>query len=226
MVGTQEWRTHRCAARATSGRRRTVLFGLVLVAVVLSGCAVTPPGTRATTPASEPDDYSWKAQSDAAWERVLDVDADAERPDVAMERFVGNEEWATTVVACLSEEGFDAEAKPDGGIFYDYGSQRAAYAMALYVCTTKYPVDPRYLQPLTDEQLAELYAYSSQTLKPCLEAQGLVVPDLPSLQVYLDAHGGVEAWNPYADPTHAIDSSEKWDEISANCPPYPPGLYG
>ena len=205
-------------------RSRTALIVLLVGALAAMLAACSAPRTSApetTDPGSSP-----QSPEDYAWSRVTNQYPDAQRPEVDVVRVVTPSEWAPAVVACLAEDGFEAEALADGGIRSEVtGEQGEAYAIAYYTCTIRYPIDPKYLQPLNDDQLAVLYAYTRDVLAPCLESFGLVVPDAPTLEVFVE-NKGVAAWNVYADVPTKVTSDEMWQEISAKCPQYPPDLFG
>lgn len=193
------------------------------LAAMLAACSA--PG--ASAPETTDPGSSTQSREDYAWSRVTNQYPDAQRPEVDVVRVVTPSEWAPAVVACLAEDGFEAEALADGGIRSEVtGEQGEAYAIAYYTCTIKYPIDPKYLQPLTDVQLSRLYVYSRDTLAPCLESFGLEVPSPPTLEVFIENDGGMMAWNIYADVPAKVHSNDLWQEISAACPQYPPDLYG
>lgn len=90
----------------------------------------------------------------------------------------------------------------------------------------KYPLDPQYTQPLTDERLAIVYDYFVEELVPCLEAEGYPIPDPPSKAQFIDTYFSTENWHPFALAFGASRySQEEYYRVYALCPQWPPGFY-
>lgn len=119
----------------------------------------------------------------------------------------------------------DVSVTPDGGLTSGVvpTAQGEAFAVARYVCSVQYAIDPKYSQPLTDTDLGKLYDYYLSTLIPCIEANGFEIPDPPSRATFIDTYLDT-AWNPYAQ----IDgfSQAQWDKLNQDCPQWPSGFYG
>lgn len=190
-------------------------------AFLLTACSA--PGSE--PPAPSTSESSLSEVADAAWAQVSARYPGAVRPEADLVRTVAPPEWATTIAECLNGEGFDAVAQPDGSVFFDTAEQGEAYAVALYTCKIRYPIDPKFQGPLNDEQLRRIYDYSKAVLTPCLESFGIAVPEPPSLEVFLEKHGSPDAWNIYGDVQNQVKSNDQWQEISAACPQYPTDLY-
>lgn len=92
----------------------------------------------------------------------------------------------------------------------------------MYVCDVKYPVDPAWGLPLTDDELSYLFDYFHLVLTPCLESRGVVVDDPPSRATFIDSYTSGKAWNPYKNVLGT--AGVKWGEINAACPQTPPGF--
>lgn len=60
------------------------------------------------------------------------------------ERFIAPHEFPTVHSAWLRQQGFDVSPLPSGISAGDIpASDRAAFALARYVCWSKFPIDPR-----------------------------------------------------------------------------------
>lgn len=202
------------------------LFAVFGMTVVLSACAtgVKPP---------EVPDYSaadFEAQTTADNQRALDAllddFPDAEVPEVERVRLVSLEEWPAAMAERLSAEGFVAVAE-GGGLSTDapYG-QELQYAIAYYVCSVEYPIDPRVMVPLVEDQIRYLYDYYTTVMTPCLEAEGYEVPEPPSRQTFVSTYGQPGSWAPYTLVAEAVSSQEEWDRINRLCTQTPAELYG
>lgn len=146
-------------------------------------------------------------------------------PQIEAVRLITLDEWASSQIACLSEEGYDAGLTEDGqGIKYPSFSEPAlttALNLAIYTCEVRYPVSPRYMQPLTEDQLGRLYEYRSGELIECLTREGVDVSSTPpSKEVFIESNGD---WSPYADfsPT-----DEQIRDLPKQCPQTPADLWG
>ncbi|MHA6669748.1 hypothetical protein ACX3O0_12865 [Homoserinimonas sp. A447] len=145
---------------------------------------------------------------------------DAVLGEIERIRFVTPEEWPEAIAECLTGMGFEATASADGGIEMSYANEQAEPAeLAHYTCGAKYPVHPKYSQPLNEAQLEYLYDYYVNVLSPCLEGEDVSVADAPSLSSFLEADDA-ERWFPY----NSVDRfSPKLEE---KCPQSPSGLHG
>ncbi|MEN9620058.1 MAG: hypothetical protein RL499_251 [Actinomycetota bacterium] len=203
-----------------------VFIAAVLLIVGLAGCSgeIRPP----TVPDYSASDL--EAQTAADNQRALDAllndFPDAEVPDVDQVRLVTLEEWPFAIAECLNAQGFIATAE-DGGLSSGAPSgQEMPYAIAYYVCSVEYPIDPRQMIPLVDDQIRYLYDYYTQVMTPCLEAEGYQVPDPPSLQTFMLSYGQPGSWAPYTLVAEAVTSQEEWDRINRLCTQTPAELYG
>lgn len=144
-------------------------------------------------------------------------------PNVEMVRVIELEEWAPVQIACMNEAGFAATLTDDGeGISWPAltdGSLIENMNLARYVCEVKYPVDPRFYDPLTNDQLRFLYAYRSGELIDCLAAAGYSVSGPPSESVFIESEG---VWSPYSDIRVSEGDSGL---LQRKCPQNPDELY-
>jgi hypothetical protein len=209
----------------TSLRGRIAIVGTAAVtfALLLAGCSGSPVAspvprqTAASLPASEADDL---------WNFYVGDDSFAERPQVVRVRYVSPAESAQVRVDCLLEQGFpDAHVTDDGGSTGGVipEAQEEAFGVASYVCALRYPMDPAYSEPLTVDQLSELYDYYVGTLTPCIESRNIPVSEPPSRTAFIDNYQH-DPWTPYLDTVGAVD--QQMNGIFSECPQWPSGFYG
>lgn len=203
------------------------LSGL-LGAIVLVGCSPEPQPSVPPPPVLTSSERTTMLQEqlDARWEGVAALYPQAIRPEVDRVRLISSADFASITIECLQEAGFEVDDTGDGGISYGAvpDAQRESLAITEYECAAKYPIDPSDLTPLTDDEIAFLYAYQTGTLRHCLEDRGYAVPDPSSLSKYLaDYHDGTGPWTPYANITVTGD---KWNELRRDCPEIPSGFRG
>lgn len=98
--------------------------------------------------------------------------------------------------------------------------------MAHYVCSVEYPINPREMVPLVEDQIRYLYEYYTQVMTPCLAAEGYEVPDAPSLQTFVSTYGQPGSWAPYTLVAEAVSSQEECERINRLCTQTPTGLFG
>jgi hypothetical protein len=203
---------------------------LVLTVSALAGCAaaILPADDAPSARPSPSPSFTLTLddQLDQEWDFVTQRFPSAVRPEVEFARYIDQSEWPPAIADCLVGQGFaDVKAMPDGGI--ESGpvppAQAEAYAVAMYVCSAQYPMDPKYLAPMTDDRIGALYDYYVDEMVPCLEAEGYAVPPAPSRETYIDTYltGG---WTPYDGV--APSSNAEWYRINDVCPQFPSDFYG
>lgn len=189
-------------------------LGIVsLLLVTLVGCAAEPQTSQQNL------DPLLEQSLDASWQEFSARYPGIERPDVAVEKVMDAEGYPAQLVDCVHEAGFpEVTLDPDGGIAYE-GSQLPAYDLALYTCSARFPVDPKYTQPLDDEQLSKLYDYYTQELVPCIESEGYTAPEAPTRQYFIE-HYLEGAWQVYAGVADATQtgSMSEWYRMNEVCP--------
>jgi hypothetical protein len=210
----------------------------VIVALVsLSACTSAEPDSGASapstsasssgaasnaTPAPAPTlDAATQTQLDYEWERVVTENPNAVRPEIEIVRFLEQDEWSAVTAKCMQDEGWsDTKAMSDG---VEYGgipeSQVGAFYLSQYTCSAKYPLDPKYNVPLTDERLGALYDYFADELQPCLEAEGYETPPAPSRETFIESYAETGGWNLYE--TVAAGGQSEWNAINKKCPQIP-----
>lgn len=176
-----------------------VLFGVAVLAVGCAARTAEPPAAPTLDAASQQRLIDEAA--DRAWQEVQRMFPNAERPQVDQVRVVAAGEWAEVVAQCIEELGYPATARDDGGI--SFGSTPDAQAeqqnVASYTCRVRYPIDPAYSLPPTDDEIAYLYDYYRGTLVPCLSERGYEI-DMPSKGTFVElAKVQGVPWSPYQE---------------------------
>ncbi len=214
---------------AVSAARAARAIGFSLLGVLaLAGCASPSmqPSVTPTAPAGSLDGDMERDQAEEYWEFVVSMYPDATRPEAERVRFISPDEWAQVQVDCLNGEGFRAEASSDGGLAPSAQipeAQMEGYAIARYICTVKYPFDPKYLAPISPEQIDLVYDYYVDTLIPCLEREGYPVDDPPSRALFRDTYETEDRWMPYE--VLLGSSQSEWDRVGGICPQMPSASY-
>lgn len=145
-------------------------------------------------------------------------------PKIQLVRWITPEEWAPTLVKCLTDRGFPVGYTADGGINSANipGEQAPALETAMYECMAQYSIDPRLSQSLNSEQRGILYDYLVESYVPCLGKLGVKVSSPPSREVFMATAEG-DGWMPQLEI-----STDKVTEANAKCPTQPRSdvLYG
>ena len=93
-----------------------------------------------------------------------------------------HQEFDGANVECLTDAGFPARLSWGGGIVFDPGvppEQDQALDLALYTCLAKYTGRPEILADFNNAQLGILWDYWTEAYVPCLEANGVGIPEDP-----------------------------------------------
>src|SRR5690606_19973409 len=192
--------TLRQPATVARSRRRLVIALAAAGAALLAGCSGEPADQQGGV---AEDTAHWDALRDeriaAKGEQLLrDGLVDSLPTDVEFVRYLDRDEWAEVHAQCLRDQGFHTEVTPDGGLRFNApADQQRALHEAQYRCDVQYPIHPRFRQPLTTEQIALLYGYYVDTLRPCLEAEGYEIEQPPSLETFTATLYEDSSWHPY-----------------------------
>lgn len=200
--------------------------------ITLAGCAQAPSTVATTIPLPTPPALSETARNDLADKAQTSLYEDLTRsypgvivPAVTRERFIRLDEFASVMAPCMTAAGFPSYASADGGLG---GSVKAGdeepNAIATYVCTSRFPVDPKYSIPLNKSQITYLYTYQTAVLTPCLEKANVTVDPPPTLPEFIDGYlkGSSGGWAPYKN----VIAGALGDGIYKQCPQTPEHLYG
>ncbi len=206
------------------------IIGVALTAVLmLAGCASGELNSEDADPQPTGSSSAYlQSQADERWQFVQNKYPGAKRPEVDVVRHVDRTEWATVVAECLTEAGFVAWPEPNGLLATNPGGsgQDEAHAIANYVRFVQYPLEEKYTQPFSDEQLRALYLYQTTTLIKCLRDAGVeVAGTVPSNEVFKETRFTAKHWSPYPDMPTANLSSDQIYELELACPETPEYVY-
>ena len=214
----------------TSWKVLVIAFLLLL----LSGCAAAPASVPAATPIPAPtppalsdtdrQTLAEKAQTTLRADLVSTYPG-VDVPTVTRERFLRLNEAAPVISACMTAEGFPSYATlSDAVAGYVPPGREQANAIASYICTTRFPLDPKYSVPPNDSQLTYLYLYQTTVLIPCLAFAHITVDPPPTLQDFIDSNhvegGSAAVWAPVLKGA----AGALGDGISKQCPIMPEHL--
>jgi hypothetical protein len=189
---------------------------LVLAA---AGCAAST-----TSSESDPSDGATQAYLAERAETLATQLGLTDPPEVEVVRMIKLNEWASTQKQCLEGLGHEIGDTADGeGIIYPSYTDPALDAnlqLSIYTCELQYPVMERYMRPLSDDQLRELYQYRSGPLLECLESEGFeYAGNVPSEGVFVESGG---QWSPYSGIS--LTDSDIASVFKA-CPQTPESVY-
>jgi len=209
-------------------RPRTVAAitaGVLLCAVTVTACGsdgrdgnadATASPTVAATPTAAGSTPSGPAGYDGLLEAQARQYGITDPPVVEVVRVVEPAEQPALIEECMAEAGFES----DGGGWAVPVDQKDALGLAMYICYAQYPIDDKYLTPLTDIQREKIYRYWVDVRSPCLEDMGYEIPDPPTLESWL---AGGEDWAPHYYLGHlSVDEAQV---AQTRCPENPPDLY-
>ncbi len=184
----------RARAAGVSGRRTSLLGGVLVLSCAAAGCVLASCGSAAEQPHG--DDVS-SSNNANRWEEDLAAVAEAagitDPPVVTPVRTVSPEESKAVVDDCLVERGWSID--PDGS-FSIHRTQQEQFEFDRYVCIASYPIGEIYLEPYDQRQWEVLYDYWVNEFIPCLASKGFDVVDPPSRETFLAAP---EEWHPIGD---------------------------
>lgn len=156
------------------------------------------------------------------------TEADPTSPEstltVEIIRYIHPDEFPVVVGACIQEAGWPVEITPDGGISFlpVPEDQEQAKQAAVNVCRSRYPIEPKYLEPLDTQQLELLYDWYLAESIPCLEHQGYSGFDPPPLDVFLESDDA-DRWFPYSVVLAGASlPMDDWYRLNEECPQGPP----
>ncbi len=139
------------------------------------------------------------------------------------------DDFGNVMVSCLHDEGFPNVQLTSDGEGYEASTDSVASGKALavaeYVCSTQYPVDPKYNQPLNDIQLKKLYQYFKGPLAQCLESHGYSFSTPPSEETFIDRYPSGGGWDPMNEVLESLQDPTRSGELNQACPHWPDGLY-
>lgn len=210
--------------------RRKTWLGTVTCVLAFASCTSVPsPEVQKSTTVWDP--ASWRPAvtvplqsmdpDEMARQRLMQLSDIAKAYKIkptrtpALERWTLPDEQAIPVSVCLQEAGWSAKAAPNGGLETEAEpAQRTALGLAVYDCSARYSIDPRYLSQPTPQMYANVWSYFKDYGIPCLAHFG-VQPDepLPTQQTFVATNG---RWLLY--PQNATLP----DDVQRSCPQLPP----
>lgn len=163
-----------------------------LGALLLAGCATAHPEPLTGL---TPDEEAQYAQSFALQWTGIELD---DPPQVEIVSYLSSDEWGAAVSGCMNAEGYDNYvASADGFFFPARDDGDSAEALALYTCIGRYPVEGDFSAYANRAQLEFLYDYFQDSLIPCIESNGLDVPNTAPTRAQFVAFTVVPRWHPY-----------------------------
>ncbi len=206
-------------------RHLTRLTGCAAVLVLLAGCAasgrpdasetheptptLTPAPSVSQTPVTRADYLAQMA-------RMFRVE---DPPTVEVVRVIEPEEALPLVYQCLSEAGFPVSAN---GAISVPNDQLVTLNLNYYICFAKYPVDERYLQPMTADQHRFVRTYVIESAIPCLAGLGYSIAPPPTEETYLESVGTSEQYSTSSELSKLGLSSGEIESAITRCPETPP----
>ncbi len=160
-----------------------------LVVLLATGCtstiAVPPQPTGAEL------DRLIALELDFQWQFV-GLTPDAPRPTVERIRIVSLDEAEAVHQQCLVDAGYAASR-----VNTTFGADNFE-RLAIYTCSAQYPTPPSSFGLFSEAQLDFLYGYFMQVTVPCLEANGVTVPAIPTRDEFLVPSTQLkQVWIPY-----------------------------
>jgi hypothetical protein len=185
--------------------------GSLAAALLLTGCVQSRPLPPTPTDA-ELAQLNTRVQ-DIQWQ-YLGFTPDAPRPDVDFVRYVDPDDTAGTYAECMIDAGF-----PDYDP-YATANDDVGQTLALFVCISEYPLEPRYYNLFTTRQLEFLYDYYQEAVIPCLTGAGVDVGEIPTREQFTKPlqGGGAYLWSPWQGASEL--GQQEFLSISLRCPDY------
>lgn len=191
--------------------RSAVAAAIPIAALLLAGCA-TPPAPDGLS--SDVVDRLVAERQDLLWDTY--IGSTVPRPEVDMVAYVPPDRLMPRYVSCMHDAGYPEVHEYGDGLSLGpaAGNDVEAY-LALWVCTSQYPVHPALMGHLSAEQRGYLWDFWDARTVPCLRSLGFAVPDLDERAAFVDSPGGY-GFSPYT----RVDPGELgWDGIDEACPP-------
>jgi hypothetical protein len=143
-------------------------------------------------------------------------------PESGIDRWVPANEWAPTMVRCLSDAGYPGVRSADDGERLDFSGLRVTDPRALfeidvatYDCQAQYPVLAWFETAVRDVEVPWAHGYTRDVLVPCLLAAGYEVPPVPDEQGFGSTWRTDDRFDPYA----LVDSAPQARvRAEATCP--------
>lgn len=121
-------------------------------------------------------------------------------PAVNTVRTVSMDEVDQVTRECMESKGFPSTVDRYGQVAIPFqAEQEEAMNLASYECFAMYPLDEKYFEPFTLEQLRMLYDWNIKEVSACLHEEGLTPSPAPTFESFVEryARTGVEYWTAY-----------------------------
>lgn len=157
---------------------------------------------------------------DPYW-RSLNLDGDP--PEVLPVRSVTLAEANDVHFECMAEQGFPSVTDQHGQQAIEFSKDQAeAMKLSQYVCYARYPLEDKYFEPYSVDQLRAIYDWNRAEVTQCLRDQGVEASSPPSFETFVERYAltGREHWT----ATEGLDLMT----LEELCPETPPDdrLYG
>lgn len=198
---------------------------MIVTSCVLSGCGADAPQPESDEVFDTEALLTKMQLNERDWLLEQYPDAVAPLPsEIQRIRLIDESEWSDTLAECLTGKGFEALNSSSGGISVGPvpTGQDSALAVAAYICSVEYPVQPS--EPLSTDEIGLLYDYFVTDLIPCLEGNGYSIPNAPSREVFVEQFGSQGPWLPYNFVFPGGPEEDR--QLRAECPEYPAYLGG
>lgn len=170
-----------------------------------------------------------------AYEEVLSRSWDStglaatmERPPDVEGSPLNYSEWQSSLFLCMGDKGYTSFGfgfDPPKGYWIqieDYAPERRdAVQLAFFACLQAYSQGVGGGEVKSTPQLEYIYEYFESWLVPCLAQHGFPPQTVPTRSEFLTS-GGV--WSPYFETELFTASSDRYDEVFAECGPEQPAL--
>ena len=118
-----------------------------------------------------------------------------DNPTAATSGGLAPEEFEAAYTACMEESGWHLSKDEFGQDSIELSEgQDEDYERAAEACSSKFEVDPKYSEPLDDEQWAVVHSHYRDNVIPCLESLGYTPDDLPSLDAFTASMNSPDAY--------------------------------
>lgn len=211
-------------------QRLTSGVGLVLLTGIVAGCAESEPSV---------DEYGWVDESfEDLVEREMELRETVEwyppPVDIEPERFVDGGEAEEVHESCVRDAGWQGIAQaPD--VMEVPAEQRDDAERAYWECVARFPTDPRTIGTFAAEEMPENFFRAmyedEQSLRECLEDEGLQISTGPSFEIYLDVQRSgdpirlsQEAQHPHIE-VQRVYGVDVYGEVKETCPAGDPSRY-
>lgn len=100
-------------------------------------------------------------------------------------------------------------------------AQKDTFNTALYMCYGYYPIPTIYSEPWSESQKRAMYIFTVESVVPCLEAEGLIVEKMPTVETFVDTFD-TRPWYPYEQIDTSSMTQSQIDDLNSRCPQTPP----